>query len=112
MGINFKAALLSGLVLPGLGQLYKGCRTKGIAMIVLVNIFLMGALLVAMKGVGKIIVSAKLADSPDMGKVLESLRNDTPGAKWLLACFFCLWVYGIADALFTRSCEDRKPQQG
>jgi hypothetical protein len=111
MGINIKAALLSGLVLPGLGQLYKGCRMKGIALIVLVNIFLMGALLLAMEGVGKIIVSAKLSGSPDMGQVLESLRNDTPAAKWLLACFFCIWVYGIADALFTRGNEDRKPQQ-
>lgn len=102
MGKNFKAALLSGLVLPGLGQLYKGCRVKGIAMIVMVNIFLMGALLLAMQGVAKIFVSAKLAGSPDMRQVLDALRNDTPAAKWLLACFFCLWVYGVADALLTK----------
>lgn len=102
MGMNLKAALLSGLVLPGLGQLYKGCKIKGSIMIALVNIFLIGALLFALKGVGKIIVSSKMPDSPDMQQVLETMRNDTPAARWLLAAFFGLWLYGVADALLDR----------
>ncbi|ACM22046.1 hypothetical protein Geob_3707 [Geotalea daltonii FRC-32] len=102
MGMNLKAALLSGLVLPGLGQLYKGCKIKGSVMIALVNIFLIGALLFALKGVGKIIVSSKMPGSPDMQQVLETMRNDTPAARWLLAAFFGLWLYGVADALLGR----------
>lgn len=102
MGINLKAAFLSGLVLPGLGQLYKGCRVKGVIMIGLVNLFLIAALLITLQGVGKIMLSAKIPGSPEMGQVLEMLRNDTPAAKWLLTGFLCLWIYGVVDALVVK----------
>lgn len=103
MGKNLKAALLSGLVLPGLGQLYKGCRIKGIVMIALVNLFLMAALVFALQGVGKIMLSSKLPGSPDISQVLETMRSDTPGARWLLAAFFGLWLYSVTDALLGKT---------
>ncbi|WP_243375028.1 hypothetical protein [Geotalea sp. SG265] len=102
MRTNMKAVLLSGLVLPGLGQLYKGCRVKGIVMIALVNVFLLGAVFFALQGVGKIVLAAKVPGSPDMGQVLDMMRNETPAARWLLAAFFGLWLYGVADALLGR----------
>jgi hypothetical protein len=102
MRTNIKAALLSGLVLPGLGQLYKGCRIKGAVMIALVNLFIMGALVLALQGVGKILVSSNLPGTPDMAQVLETMRNDTPVARWLLAGFFGIWLYGVVDALVGR----------
>ena len=40
MNIDIKAALLSALVFPGLGQLYKGDRVKGMIILVCVNISL------------------------------------------------------------------------
>lgn len=102
MQTNIKAALLSGLVLPGLGQLYKGCRIKGAMLIGLVNLFLIGALLLSLQGIGKIIVSSKTPGAPDLQQVLETMRTDTPGAKWLLAAFFGLWLYGVIDALLAK----------
>lgn len=99
MRVNFKAALLSALVLPGLGQLYKGSKVKGGVMIVLVNVFLLGALFLAMQGMGKIMMSAKFSGIGGVEKVLETMRNDTPAARWLLAAFFGLWLYGVVDAL-------------
>ena len=74
MRINLKAALLSALVIPGLGQLYIGNKLKGGIIIVLVNMFLLGALALALQGVGKIMVSATLPGSPDVQKVLETMQ--------------------------------------
>ncbi len=50
---NIKALLLSALILPGLGQLYKGDKVKGGIMIALVNIFLLAALFLVMQGMGE-----------------------------------------------------------
>ena len=83
MRLNLKAALLSALVIPGLGQLYIGNKLKGGVMIV--------------------VVSTTMSGSPDVQKVLETMRNDTPAARWLLAAFFGLWLYGVVDALFSKS---------
>ncbi|ABQ24350.1 hypothetical protein [Geotalea uraniireducens] len=99
MKVNIKAALLSALVLPGLGQLYRGSKVKGGVMILLVNVFLLGALFLAMQGMGKIMLSAKFSGISGVEKVLETMRNDTPAARWLLAAFFGLWLYGVVDAL-------------
>ncbi len=99
MRINVKAALLSALVLPGLGQLYRGSRVKGVVMISLVNVFLLGALFLAMQGMGKIMLSVRVSGIGGLEKVLESMRNDNPAARWLLAAFFGLWLYGVVDAL-------------
>lgn len=102
MQINLKAALLSALVLPGLGQLYKGCKLKGGVLIFLVNLFIIAALVVALQGVGEIVVSSRTAGAPQMHTVLENLRNENPGARWLLAGFLGLWLYGVIDALLAK----------
>lgn len=107
MRVNIKAALLSALVLPGLGQLYKGSKVKGGVMIVLVNVFLLGALFLAMQGMGKIMLSAKFTGTDGVEKVLETMRNDTPAARWLLAAFFGLWLYGVVDALLNDGSRKR-----
>ncbi len=96
---NIKAALLSGLVLPGLGQLYKGCKLKGIVMISLVNVFILIALAYVLKGAGRIFIATGAAGKPDIARILTDLQRETPEARWLLAAFFIVWAYGIVDAL-------------
>lgn len=98
---NMKAALLSALVLPGLGQIYKGEKAKGGAMIFLVNLFILWALALVMKGAGRIFLTARLG-GVDTSKLLEDIQRDSPSAKWLLAAFFLLWAYGAADALLAQ----------
>jgi len=105
MRVNIKAALLSALVLPGLGQLYKGCKLKGGVMIALVNVFLLAALFVAMQGMGKIMLSVSGSGVDGMEKVLQKMQKDTPAARWLLAAFFGLWLYGVIDALLNNKDE-------
>lgn len=99
MRIYIKAAILSAFVLPGLGQLSKGDRLKGGIIIVFVNIFLLAALFVVMRGMGEFIVSAKVTGASDAARILDTLQRNSPAARWLLAAFFSLWAYAVADAL-------------
>jgi hypothetical protein len=102
---NIKAALLSALVLPGLGQLYKGCKLKGVILISLVNIFLLIALAYVLKGASRILVVTGDTGKPDIAQVLADLQRETPEARWLLGVFFIIWTYGIVDALLDK-CPD------
>ena len=98
MKIHLKAALLSAFVLPGLGQLYKGDRVKGVILIVLVNIFLLLALVLVLREMAPLILSAKMSGEYDASKVLEHLQTAGPTARFLLAAFCGLWLYGLIDA--------------
>jgi TM2 domain-containing membrane protein YozV len=108
MHLHLKAALLSALVLPGLGQLYKKDRVKGIILLVLVNIFLICALFFVLQGMGQLILGVKFSGSADAVRILEELQIRYPGVRWLLTGFLVLWAYGVADALFagTRTGRD------
>ncbi len=99
---NIKAALLSALVLPGLGQLYKGCKLKGVILIALVNLFLLIAVAYVLKGIGRVIVAGGATGKPDIVQALTDLQRDTPEPRWLLAAFFIIWAYGTADALLDK----------
>ena len=99
MKLHVKAALLSGLVLPGLGQLVKGARVKGGIMIALVNVFLLAALYLAVGGMGDLLVTARLSGTDAARQVLDRLGEQHPGVKYLLAAFLVLWAWSIVDAL-------------
>ena len=111
MKIHVKAGLLSAFVLPGLGQIYKGARVKGGIMIGLVNVFLLAALYLVMKGMGEFLLSARLSGVDAAEKVLAGLKGRGPAGRLLLAAFFALWVYGVIDALFKED-EKRSGEDG
>lgn len=97
MKTNLKALLLSALVLPGLGQLYKGEKIKGAVIICLVNVFLLAALFLVLQGAGQII-AGKAVGTTDPSALLATLRGKSPAARWLLAGFFGIWIFGVFDA--------------
>jgi len=97
MGNRIKCVALSALVLPGLGQLYRGSRLKGGIMILLDNIFILGALFVALRSAGKLMLAGS-EGGVDAEQVLAAIRADNPYANWLLGGFLVLWVYGVVDA--------------
>jgi TM2 domain-containing membrane protein YozV len=107
MRLNVKAALLSGFVLPGLGQLKAGKKVKGAILLSLVNLFFLGAIFVALTAVGQIVAAKSGAGAPDYDQLLNRLRSESPFGKWLLAGFALLWLYGFFDALLDRSDEDQ-----
>jgi hypothetical protein len=108
MKVYVKAGLLSAFVLPGLGQICKGARLKGGVLIGLVNIFLLASLFLVMKGMGDLLVTARLSGMDAAEKVLDSLKVKGPAGRILLAAFLAIWAYGVFDALFR---EEGKPRE-
>lgn len=98
MANKIKCIALSALVLPGLGQLYRGSRVKGGVMLLLDNIFLLGGLFVGLRSAGKFMVAGREGLAPE--QVLAAIQADAPYVKWLLGGFMILWAYGVVDALF------------
>jgi hypothetical protein len=107
MVLNRKAALLSGLVCPGLGQLYRKQTRKGAAIVISITIIL-GALFVRIF----LLTWKTAAVIGPFG--LEGVRLDPATLAtlnhqawvrnwWLLVIFIALWLYSIIDALVSSS---------
>ena len=95
------ALLLSALVLPGLGQLYLGRKKVGGIIIVLVNLVLLLALFVLLRGLSPVIAShiAGGAISISPAEVMTALDGATGFGKAVLAAFFLLWTFSVVDVL-------------
>jgi TM2 domain-containing membrane protein YozV len=97
------ALLLSALVLPGLGQLYLGRKVKGIALLLIVNLLMLLALFVLLKGLSPVI-AAKIAAGTVVGadEVLAAVQGVSTFGRALLAAFGVVWGYGVVDILTYR----------
>jgi hypothetical protein len=104
------ALLLSALVLPGLGQLYLGRKTTGIAVIMLVNLLLLLALFVLMKGLAPVIAAQAVSGSVSAREIHSALDGVAGFGKALLAGFALLWVFSIVDIL--KAHDDTEPPPG
>jgi TM2 domain-containing membrane protein YozV len=102
MSRKVTAIILSGLVLPGLGQFYLGRKIKGAILIGLVNIFLLAALAVVARGLGTLVLLSRGGDRISTDVILRTMQQNSPGARWLIILFCALWLYGIVDLLATR----------
>lgn len=105
MNMNRKmtALLLSALVLPGLGQLYLGRKIAGGILIVLVNVILLLALFVLLRGLSPVIAAqiAGGAISITPSEVMKALDGATGFGKAVLAAFFLVWTFSVVDVLRT-----------
>jgi hypothetical protein len=101
MNRKLKALLLSALVLPGLGQLYLGRKIVGGTILVLVNLVLLLALFVVLRGLSPVIAShiAGGAVSITSSDILKSLEGETGFGKIVLAAFFVVWAFSVVDIL-------------
>jgi TM2 domain-containing membrane protein YozV len=101
MNKKLAALLLSALVLPGLGQLYLGRRMVGGIIIVLVNLVLLLALFVLLRGLSPVIASqisgGVISITPS--EVMKALEGATGFGKAVLAAFFVLWTFSVVDIL-------------
>ena len=98
MKIHIKAALLSAFVFPGLGQLYKGDRVKGMIIFVCVNIILLVLFCLVLQQLLPFILSAQESGGTDTTKILERLHLGGTVVRLLLAAFGGLWFYSWIDA--------------
>lgn len=95
------ALLLSALVLPGLGQLYLGRKAIGGIIIVIVNLILVLALFVLLRGLSPVIASqiAGGAITISPAEVTKALDGVSGFGKAILASFFLVWAFSVADIL-------------
>ena len=98
MQINIKAMLLSALVLPGIGQLYKGEKVKGAIFLILVNIFLLVSLFIVLKKMGSFLVTARISGPQEALNLLDTITKSSPEIGWLLSGFTLLWGIAVVDA--------------
>jgi TM2 domain-containing membrane protein YozV len=96
------ALLLNAFVLPGLGQLYLGRKEIGIALIMLVNLLLLLALFVLMKGLAPVIAAKVVSGGSSSQEVYAGLQSVAGFGKALLAGLALLWVFSIVDVMKTR----------
>jgi hypothetical protein len=102
------ALLLSALVLPGLGQFYIGRKATGIAIIMLVNLLLLLALFVLLKGLSPVIAAQAVSGGTSARDVSAALHGVAGFGKALLAGFALLWAVSIADLIKARI-DDEPP---
>jgi len=95
------ALLLSALVLPGLGQLYLGRKAVGGIILVIVNLILLLALFVLLKGLSPVIASqiagGAVVISP--AEVMKALDGVSGFGKAVLTAFFIVWAVSVVDIL-------------
>lgn len=101
------ALLLNAFVLPGLGQLYLGRKITGIAIIMLVNLLLLLAMFVLMKGLAPLIAAKVVSGGISAQEILAALHGVAGFGKALLAGLALLWFFSIIDVMKTR--DDGEP---
>jgi len=106
MKIHVKEAFLSALVFPGLGQLFKGNRVKGLIIIGSVNILLAILFFLILRQLAPLILSAQGSGGYDTRKIIEGLHIGTPAIRLLLTAFCGLWLYGWIDAAVGKRGEE------
>lgn len=97
------ALLLSALVLPGLGQLYLGRKVAGGIILALVNLILLLAFLVLLKGLMPVIASqiAGGAVSVSPSEIMKALDGVSGFGKAVLAAFLLVWAFSVLEILKT-----------
>ncbi|MDD2335035.1 MAG: hypothetical protein PHD01_00490 [Geobacteraceae bacterium] len=108
---NIKAALLSALVLPGVGQFYRGRTVKGGVLVVLVSIVLLIFVVLAVRAVQDVLHVVRITGRIEDVAVVDSLRGHLPSLLWLGGILFCVWIYGVVDA-FLGSGSANKDEPG
>ncbi len=103
MNKNIKAALLSGLVFPGIGQIYKGCKLKGVILIVAVNVLFLIAVGAVVKEIYLLSASGGLSETQAPMQAVDRVIRDNTIFNGILVVLVVVWLYGILDALFYRT---------
>lgn len=102
------AVLLSAFVLPGLGQFYLGRKLLGGILLVLVNVIILLALFVVLRGLSPVIASQISGGVVNIAPtdVASAIEKTSAFGKGVLAAFFLVWAFSVADVLRARPQDD------
>ncbi len=113
---SLKGALLSGLVFPGLGQIFLKHHKRGVALILAVSVCMLVIVIKAVQQARIILDEIMMkGGAVDISTVrdasTEALRNsDNPALKLSLLFILLFWIIGIIDAFITGRKKDIKEQ--
>ncbi len=103
MTFNIKAALLSAFAFPGLGQLYKGERIKGLIIFLTVNLLLLVLVCVVLQQLLPLILTQQVGNPAKTTRLLmERLHGHGTAVRFLLGSLIGLWFYGWTDAMLVK----------
>lgn len=91
------ALLLNAFILPGLGQLYLGRKVMGVAIVMVLNLLLLIALFVVLKGLSPVIAAKMASGALDTNQVLAALHNVAGFGKGVLSAIVLVWVFALVD---------------
>jgi TM2 domain-containing membrane protein YozV len=99
------ALLLSALVLPGLGQLYLGRKVSGVILIALINLILLMALFVVLRGLSPVIAAQISGGTLQITstEIIKALDGASTFGKGVLASFVAVWLFAVVDILKQRT---------
>ena len=104
---NMKAALLSALVLPGVGQFYRGRKVKGAILVPVPSCCLSPSSW--LRWPSRTCSWGPGSGGMDPCRCCRLSNGFRP--LWLLGAFLCLWVYGVADALLGGGRKKKTPRK-
>jgi hypothetical protein len=111
---QFVAPLLSGLIMPGLGQLLNRQPGKGAMMVVGASIlFLIGLFMATLKISQALANMGEIAPGQDKWAVLHA-QLAQQGTTWLWlvgGAFFVLWIWAVLDAWRSGKVKDQEARQ-
>lgn len=110
---SLKGALLSGLILPGVGQIWLRRYLRGIALICAVCVSLAAVMFRAAHQAFIILERTEAAGGAvDMVAILDTAKRASSAAndattRWAMVIMALAWVIGVADAYLTGRKEDQ-----
>lgn len=111
---SIKAALLSGFVYPGLGQVLLKKYKRGTALIILVSISLLVIVVTAVQKALVILDKIKTADGGiDINEITKAATDATSASESIMSnlAFLLLvvcWIFAIVDAYIAGKKKDRE----
>ncbi|MGQ9919708.1 MAG: hypothetical protein ACUVRZ_00085 [Desulfobacca sp.] len=98
------AVILSALIFPGLGQVYKGEVRKGVFLILsaslLLAVLVLSFLIIYSFGYGDLLAQGGTAAEVNPEQLQDLLRQTIrhPWVSFIFGLFLATWVYGLVDA--------------
>lgn len=94
-----RAILMNAFLLPGMGQLFLGRKVTGIIIILIVNLLMLLALFVLLKGASPLIAAKVTAGQVGFDEVHAAIMGVSGYGKALLVAFGVVWGFAMYDVI-------------
>ena len=94
-----KAILMNAFLLPGLGQLLLGRKVTGIIILLIVNLLMLLALFVVLKGAAPLIAAKVASGHVKYEDILGAVQSVESLGKGVLTVFVIVWGFAMFDVI-------------